>query len=265
MKQERHIPATKTILVICALINLVIGFWPQSLSSTERAILFGAYYKAFIAAGEWWRMLTVGFVHVSVMHLFVNMMSLLVLGRALEPTLKTGKFLLLLFGSVLGGSVFYYCTGRNGVAVGLSGGLYGLLAAYVYLVWQGGALRIPQVRTAVLQTICINLFINFMPGVGWRAHFGGAVTGLLLIMILTTRQGMDGLRRNAVLALAVLGIISVIAIRQRSDLSKDDVYYLTDLSVLKFEAELGFTSYANRMAKNLDRVYDSDYLEQMFR
>ena len=265
MKEERRIPATKTILVICALINLVIGFWPSGLSSTERAILFGAYYKAFIAAGEWWRMLTVGFVHISVMHLFVNMMSLLVLGRALEPMLKTGKYLLLLYGSVLGGSVFYYCTGRNGVAVGLSGGLYGLLAAYVYLVWQGGALRIPQVRTAVLQTVGMNLIINFMPGVGWRAHFGGAVTGLLLIMILTKRQGMDGLRRNAILALAALSVISVVAIRQRSDLSKDDIYYLTDINVLNFESELGFTSYAGMMAKNLDRVYHSDYLEQVFR
>ena len=111
----------------------------------------------------------------------------------------------------------------------------------------------------------MNLIINFMPGVGWRAHFGGAVTGLLLIMILTKRQSMDGLRRNAILALAALSVISVVAIRQRSDLSKDDIYYLTDINVLAFESELGFTSYAGMMAKNLDRVYHSDYLEQVFR
>ena len=265
MKQERRIPATKTIVVICALINLVIGYWPSALSSTERAILFGAYYKAFIAAGEWWRMLTVGFVHVSIMHLFVNMMSLIVLGRALEPALKTGRFLILLYGSVIGGSIFYYCTGRNGVAVGLSGGLYGLLAAYVYMVWQGGALRIPQVRASVLQTVGINLIINFMPGVGWRAHFGGAVTGLLIIMILNRRQGQEEVRRNAILALAVLCIISVFEIRRSSDLSRDDIYLLTDMNVLQFESELGLTSYAGMMAKKLDRVYDSDCLEQVFR
>lgn len=265
MKQERRIPATKTIVVICAVINLVIGYWPSGLSTTERAILFGAYYKAFIAAGEWWRMLTVGFVHISVMHLFVNMMSLIVLGRALEPALKTGKFLLLLFGSVFGGSIFYYCTGRNGVAVGLSGGLYGLLAAYIYLVWQGGALRIPQVRASVLQTVGINLVINFMPGVGWRAHFGGAIAGLLLIMILNQRQGQEEVRRNAILALAVLAIISVFEVRRSSDFSNDDIYLLTDMNILTFESEHGMSSYAVKMAKNLDRVYDSDYLEQVFR
>ena len=265
MKQHWNIPATRVILVICSVINIAIGFWPSGLSQTERAVFFGAYYKAFCAAGEWWRFLTVGFVHVSIMHLMVNMTSLFVLGRALEPVLKTGKFLLLLFGSVIGGSVFYYCTGRNTVAVGLSGGLYGLLAAYVYLVWQGGALRIPQVRTAVLQTVGINLIINFMPGVGWRAHFGGAVTGLLLIIILNPRQGDEQLRRNAVIALAALCIISLVMIPKRSDLSGDDIYLGTDISILNCERELGFSDYAKHMAKNLDRVYDSEYLGQMFR
>ena len=265
MKQQRKIPTTTVILVICALITVVISFWPSGLNDSERAIFFGAYYKAFCAAGEWWRFLTVGFVHVSVIHLFMNMTSLYMLGRALEPTLKPGKFLVLLFGSVIGGSVFYYCTGRNTVAVGLSGGLYGLLAAYVYLVWQGGALRIPQVRNAVLQTIAINLVINFMPSVGWRAHFGGAITGLLLIMILDERENIRDMKRNALLALAALCVVSVFAVRKSSDLSNDDIYLLTDAHILEKECDLGFENYARHMAQNLDRVYDSDYLEQLFR
>lgn len=264
MRQKRSIPATRIIIAVCALINLLISLWPPGLSETDRAIFFGAYYKAFIAAGEWWRMLTVGFVHVSLVHLLVNMMSLFVLGRALEPVLKTGKFLILLFVSVIGGSVFYYCTGRNTVAVGLSGGLYGLLAAYVYLVWQGGALRIPQVRAAVLQTVGINLMINFMPGIGWRAHFGGALTGLLLIIVLNDREINKDLKRNGMIALAVLCIISVFAIQKRSDLSNDEIYLLTDENILRCESELGLSSYAANMAKKLDRVYDSDYLEQKF-
>jgi rhomboid protease GluP len=151
------------------------------------------------------------------------------------------------------------------VAVGLSGGLYGLLAAYIYLVWQGGALRIPQVRASVLQTVGINLVINFMPGVGWRAHFGGAIAGLLLIMILNQRQGQEEVRRNAILALAVLAIISVFEVRRSSDFSNDDVYLMTDMNILTFESEHGMSSYAVKMAKNLDRVYDNDYLEQVFR
>ena len=127
-------PASFVISAVCIFVTGVIQLAPSSLSQTELAILLGAYYKAFIAAGEWWRLLTVGFVHVSVIHLFVNMMSLSVLGRVLEPALKPLKFCILLFGSVIGGSVFLFCTSGNTVGVGLSGGLYGCLAAYIYLV-----------------------------------------------------------------------------------------------------------------------------------
>ena len=116
----------------------------------------------------------------------------------------------------------------------------------------------------MLQTVGINLMINFMPGIGWRAHFGGALTGLLLIIVLNEREINKDLKRNGMIALAVLCIISVFAIQKRSDLSNDEIYLLTDENILRCESELGLSSYAANMAKKLDRVYDSDYLEQKF-
>ena len=253
-----------TIIIICAVICLLIQFWPPYLNLTERAILFGAYYKAFIAAGEWWRFLTVGFVHVSFLHLMMNMLSLHALGRALEPSMKTAGFLILLFGSVIGGSVFLFCTSGNTVGVGLSGGLYGLLAAYIYLMSIAGAMKIPQVRSGVYRTVLMNLLINFMPGVAWRAHFGGAVTGLLLIMILSRRNVMDDLKRNSIIAFCILLLVSAAAVKKNAYINRSERYLRTDINLLRCESSLGMTSYAADMAKNLDRIYDSSELEQMF-
>ena len=57
MKQWKLIPpVTKTILFVCTAITVLIHVIPFEGNSTETAILFGAYYKTFVSAGEWWRL-----------------------------------------------------------------------------------------------------------------------------------------------------------------------------------------------------------------
>ncbi len=255
--------ATFVITAICAVITLLIAFLPFGETETERAIFFGAYYKSFVIAGEWFRMLTCGFVHISVLHLFMNMFSLSILGKAMETSLGWKNYLILLLSSVIGGSIFLFCTSGNTVGVGLSGGLYGLLAAYILLVAKAGAMKIPQVRNGVLQTVGINLFINFMPGVAWRAHLGGAITGLILIMILKPDINEKVQRVHAAIALVLLLIGAGAACIKSAVIDPSEVYLLTDLRVLKMEDSIGLHQHARNMASNLDKLYDVTYLEDM--
>ena len=84
----KQIPRTTlTIIVICSAVCLVINLFPFNGNLTEKAILFGAYYKAMIIAGEYWRILTCGLIHVSFWHLMMNMYSLLNIGVVLERIL----------------------------------------------------------------------------------------------------------------------------------------------------------------------------------
>ena len=50
----------------------------------------GALYGPFVANGEWWRLVTGGFLHANLMHLGLNMFLLYLLSKELEPTL--GRF-----------------------------------------------------------------------------------------------------------------------------------------------------------------------------
>ena len=266
MKTRKATPATFAVIAVCVFITLCITFLPLGETDTERAILLGAFYKAFIIAGEPWRLLTCGFVHVSLLHLFVNMFSLSVLGRALENYLNKWKFLLILCCSVIGGSVFLFCTAGTTVAVGLSGGIYGLLAAYILIIAEAGGMKIPQVRYSLLQTIGINLMINFMPGVAWQGHFGGAVTGLMLVMLLKPRKEKTDKtsRIHAAAAFTVLVIAAGVAFAGSRTIDPSDRYLLTDLRVLKMEERLGFRTHAKKMAARLDALYDISYLEPQF-
>ena len=58
-----------------------------------------------VAAGEWWRLLTSGFLHASLLHIGSNMLALFFIGRALEPALGTLRLGLIYFVSLAAGSL----------------------------------------------------------------------------------------------------------------------------------------------------------------
>ena len=88
-----------------------------------------------VAAGEWWRLFTSGFLHFGPAHLALNMMALWLLGRELEPVLGRLRFTVVYLMSLLGGGTTVYlfgelCSevaGASGAVFGLMGGLLAVL------------------------------------------------------------------------------------------------------------------------------------------
>ncbi len=256
-------PVTRITIVLCTAVCLAVNLIPLTGFAAENAILLGAYYKAMITAGEIWRLLTCGLVHISFFHLFVNMYSLLNLGAVMERVCGWKKYLFILTVSVLSGSGFLYAMAGNTVAVGLSGGLYGLMAAELYYVTIRGGMRNMQIRTAVTRTIMLNLMINFMPGIAWQAHFGGAVAGLLAGMMLLSDDGR--LKYVSMSALVILSANLYFAGMNNTRIRKDEIYLASDIRILQYEADHGLSRYAGHIAKKLDILYDTDYLENNLR
>ena len=62
-------------------------------SEPETAIFLGAYYKPFIIAGEFWRFLTAGFVHIDLWHILMNMLALRNLGMFMEKITGRWRYL----------------------------------------------------------------------------------------------------------------------------------------------------------------------------
>lgn len=241
---------TYVLMVICVCITFAIQFVSFG-NASENAILFGAYYRPFVLAGEVWRLVTVGLIHVEWVHLVANMMSFYLLGTSLEGRLGHKKFLVLLFGSVVGGSIGTLLFPSVTVAVGLSGGLYGLMAYYGYEVFQHREmLQFPVVRKQILETIAINLIINFLPDIGWQAHLGGFLTGLLLSILLCSEKKSYKAISGVFLALGV----TVITILPKQ-LHSEHMYLGTDSKILEKYMELGLKSHTKKMAKNLDELY----------
>ena len=65
----------------------------------------GALSRAAVADGEYWRIVTAGFLHAGFFHLLFNMLSLWILGSMLEPAIGRLRFGLIYFVSLLCGLV----------------------------------------------------------------------------------------------------------------------------------------------------------------
>ncbi len=74
---------------------------PCRAPSTRTTALWGP----MVAEGEWWRLLTSGFLHASPLHIGSNMLALFFIGRAMEPALGSVRLGLIYFVSLAAGSL----------------------------------------------------------------------------------------------------------------------------------------------------------------
>ena len=130
---------------------------------------------SFIDNGEWYRLISSGFLHYGLFHVGMNMFLLWQLGQLLEPALGRGRFTLLYFVAMFGGSVGALALSPNALTGGASGAVFGLMAAAAVGLQQRG---VNPMKTGIGGTLILNLLITFtIPGISIGGHVGGALMG----------------------------------------------------------------------------------------
>ncbi|HET9142312.1 rhomboid family intramembrane serine protease [Actinophytocola sp.] len=170
-----------------------------------------ALYPILVAAGEWWRLVTAGFLHAGPIHLALNMLALFILGRDLEPVLGRLRFSAVYFVSLLGGSVAVFLFGELFVpVVGASGAVFGLMGGLALVVFRQ---RINP--TPVLVIIGINVYFSFrLENISWLGHLGGLAVGAIATaaMVYAPRQNRTAWQAG-VLVLLTLALIGMVVVR----------------------------------------------------
>ncbi len=140
-----------------------------------------------IQAGQKERMLTSGFLHVDISHLFFNMFTLYFFANVVINWLGPIKFLIIYFVSLVGGSLlalFFHRNEPHYSAVGASGAVTGILYAAILLNpdMRLGIMFIPIPLPAYVLGIAYLLYSIYgmksrLGNIGHTAHFGGAIGG----------------------------------------------------------------------------------------
>ncbi|MGI8309242.1 rhomboid family intramembrane serine protease [Saccharopolyspora hattusasensis] len=210
--------AKKSILVpVLVAINVVVfaltAVQAGSIGGNYTAALFGdfALWPVVVAGGQWWRLISAGFLHIGLLHLAMNMIALWVIGRDLELLLGRLRFGAVYLLSLLGGSTAVFMFGEPmGMVAGASGAVYGLMGGIAI-----AALRLKISLRPVLVVIALNIAASVLiPGLSLLGHLGGLVIGVLATgaLVYAPRERRTLVQVGALTALLVV-LIAVLVTR----------------------------------------------------
>ena len=174
------------VTLALAIVLVVIGLVEWSLGAFDQD---GVYIMAAMggivpgtALERPWTLLSYSLLHGGPIHLGMNTYVLWILGGQLERIVGGGRVLAVFTAGAIGGGLAAAFFG-DGVTIGASGGIWGLLVAQGWLgFFPGGLLPrsvIGIVRKNARRNLVINLLISFVPGISMAGHLGGGFGGLV--------------------------------------------------------------------------------------
>ena len=214
------IPQARFTTIVLMLINT--GFYVATLLYTSRTtgqggfdpsartlFDFGAKEPGAIMAGQWWRLITAGFLHGSILHILMNMWVLFDLGTQTEEAFGTSRFLTIYLASTVTGYIasFY---GSPSLSIGASAGIFGLIGAMIAFgiregTAYGSAMKSFYIRWAVYGLI-MGFILSFVDN---YAHMGGLAGGFVVGYIAAPSRRNAAVERMwqvvAGIALAITG------------------------------------------------------------
>jgi len=213
MREMSSVPqVTYTLIAINVIVFLAEGGFSISSAASGTVLTKGALLGSSeapgligqgVAHGQWWRIVTGGFLHENLLHIGFNMWVLYYLGTLLEPALGHLRFAVIYAVSLLAGSLGALLVSPHTLTVGASGAVFGLMGAAAVEV---RARQIPLMQSGVGGLILLNLIISFtLPGISWGGHIGGLIGGAVAMAMM--RLG-DRYRAQA---LALAGCVLIAA------------------------------------------------------
>ncbi|MDD1773565.1 MAG: rhomboid family intramembrane serine protease [Methanomassiliicoccales archaeon] len=139
--------------------------------------------------GRAYTILTSMYTHSGLLHLFFNVAVLMLIGPSFEQRIGTRPFIVLYLLSGLAGTLafaaFYW--GSNGIVVGASGAISGVLGGYARLYPRErlSITFIPMVPLTVMEFVIAFVFLQlvfvvFVPNISAVSHIAGLLVGMLL-------------------------------------------------------------------------------------
>jgi rhomboid protease GluP len=268
--------------VVTPLIVVVCGAWfaamtaagvPILLPTASQLVGWGANDGARVMLRhEYWRLVASVFVHGGLIHLVVNMWSLLMVGPLVERIFGHLAFVVLYLAAGTGGAIASAAVPPLRVSVGASGAICGVLGALLaFLVVHHRAIPPTVLRQLRKNALGVIVFMAVLgaavPNIDQAAHLGGLavgfLSGLLLIGPWPVARGRRRLlaRRVALggaIALALAGTAVAVARRGDSAIAADR--RLDDLTEQLGPIVREFDSIRRDLARSvgrLDRVEDS--------
>ena len=171
------IPQARFTTVMILLINTAL-FLAEYLNPQSGLSRYGASLPAPYMQGQWWRLITAGFLHGGVFHILMNSWVLFDLGAEVEQLYGTSRLIVFYFVSTITG---FWASSHLGFhsSVGSSAGIFGLIGAMLAFGVSDRSALGSMVKSLYMRWVIYGLVLSFLPGVDFWAHIGGLAGGFV--------------------------------------------------------------------------------------
>jgi rhomboid protease GluP len=172
------IPQARFTTVMILLINTAL-YLAQTFAPQSGIMQWGQSLPASYMDGQWWRLVTAGFLHAGIFHILMNSWVLFDLGAEVELLYGTSRLIVFYFVSTVTGFSASSHIGGGHVSVGSSAGIFGLIGAMLAFGFTDRSSLGMQVKSLYMRWVIYGLVLSFLPGVDFWAHVGGFAGGFV--------------------------------------------------------------------------------------
>jgi rhomboid protease GluP len=154
--------------------------------------------------GDWWRIVTSGFLHSGVAHLMGNLVALVVLGGVLTLAIGPLRMVLVYLVGLLGSSLSVLAFAPDALTVGASGAIFGLAGGALVVGWRRRRMLLLVFAGGwIAYTLSSTLFV---PGISQAGHLGGLAAGGACGWLLVGERAQLRDARSALVLVSLLAI-----------------------------------------------------------
>ncbi len=186
------------------------SYYPGALQ--HACVAAGNHWVDGVASGAWWQVVTSVFTHLTLIHIALNMFSLIVIGPSIERVLGRARFLAIYAVSGLAGSAFVmWLTNPESSTVGASGAIFGLMGALLLLAYKAKG---NYQQVLIIIGVNIAYTVLNVGTISWQGHFGGLLGGIVATWLVAwaPRKNRAAVQWVALAAEAVI-CVALIAVR----------------------------------------------------
>jgi rhomboid protease GluP len=171
-------------------------------------VLFGAKFAPAIYQGQWWRLVTAGFLHGSLLHIAMNMWVMFELVAEVEQFYGSSRLMIIYLASTVSGFFFSLLWAPASLSVGASAPCFGLIGAMMAIGLRRDNPMAQAIRSYYRRWAIYGIIFSFMPfmRIDIAAHLGGLAGGFLVGFIAGLPSLPNSPRERAVQVLAGIAL-----------------------------------------------------------
>ena len=184
---KRFTPVTSGLLMIIA---AVFAYEVVTDAFNNEVLLrqLGAIVPGLLERGEYWRLVAAMFLHGGWLHWFLNSWALYQLGTLYETLFGSARFAMIYFVSGIIASMASSIRMKEGLGVGASGAIFGILGAFIFSIRRSPLYRNQPWTKSLISQLLFWIVVNIGIGASFKfidntAHVAGLITGLVLGLI----------------------------------------------------------------------------------